>query len=196
MKLDVRNLRYMTKDDFRALSGVEAGMRNHELVPVELIASLAGLRHGGIAKVLSTLLKFKLIAHDRSLYDGYKLTYSGYDYLALRSMLQRDTISGLGRQIGVGKESDVYLAENAEGTEMVLKLQRLGRTSFRAIKTVRTIPQRTRCYLRHPYLLAEERLPATPKICLLAVHVTPWSFERVRFHAGETVSPAFRAELA
>ena len=150
MKLDVRNLRYMTKDDFRALSGVEAGMRNHELVPVELIASLAGLRHGGIAKVLSTLLKFKLIAHDRSLYDGYKLTYSGYDYLALRSMLQRDTISGLGRQIGVGKESDVYLAEDSEGTEMVLKLQRLGRTSFRAIKTVRTIPLCAHCCVLHP----------------------------------------------
>jgi len=139
MKLDVRNLRYMTKDDFRALSGVEAGMRNHELVPVELIATLAGLRYGGIAKVLATLLKFKLIAHDRSQYDGYKLTYSGYDYLALRSMLQRDTIAGLGRQIGVGKESDVYLAADAEGNEMVLKLQRLGRTSFRAIKTVRTM---------------------------------------------------------
>jgi RIO kinase 2 len=138
MKLDVRNLRYMTKDDFRALAGVEAGMRNHELVPVELIATLAGLRHGGISKVLSTLSKFKLIAHDRSQYDGYKLTYSGYDYLALRSMLQRDTISGLGRQIGVGKESDVYLAVGAEGTDLVLKLQRLGRTSFRAIKTVRT----------------------------------------------------------
>lgn len=46
------------------------GMKNHDLVPVELIASIAKLRHGGTHKILSTLLTFKLIAHDRSAYDG------------------------------------------------------------------------------------------------------------------------------
>lgn len=46
------------------------GMKNHDLVPVELIASIAKLRHGGTHKILSTLLTFKLIAHDRSVYDG------------------------------------------------------------------------------------------------------------------------------
>lgn len=46
------------------------GMKNHDVVPVELIASIAKLRHGGTHKILSTLLTFKLIAHDRSAYDG------------------------------------------------------------------------------------------------------------------------------
>lgn len=46
------------------------GMKNHDLVPVELISSIAKLRHGGTHKILSTLLIFKLIAHDRSVYDG------------------------------------------------------------------------------------------------------------------------------
>lgn len=46
------------------------GMKNHDLVPVELITSIAKLRHGGTHKILSTLLTFKLIAHDRSAYDG------------------------------------------------------------------------------------------------------------------------------
>lgn len=49
------------------------GMKNHDLVPVELIASIAKLRHGGTHKILSTLLTFKLIAHDRSAYDGESL---------------------------------------------------------------------------------------------------------------------------
>lgn len=49
---------------------LKMGMKNHDLVPVELIASIAKLRHGGTHKILSTLLTFKLIAHDRSVYDG------------------------------------------------------------------------------------------------------------------------------
>jgi RIO kinase 2 len=45
--------------------------------------------------------------------------------------LERGLISGLGRKIGVGKESDVFLAQTPEGTEVVCKFARLGRTSFR-----------------------------------------------------------------
>ncbi len=32
----------------------------------------------------------------------------GYDFLAIRSLTMRGHISGVGRQIGVGKESDIY----------------------------------------------------------------------------------------
>ncbi len=32
-KLDVTLLRYMTKEDFRVLTAVEMGMKNHEIVP-------------------------------------------------------------------------------------------------------------------------------------------------------------------
>ncbi len=40
----------------------------------------------------------------------------------------------MGRQIGVGKESDIYLVVNEAGEQLCLKLQRLGRVSFRNIK--------------------------------------------------------------
>ena len=69
-------------------------------------------------------------------YDGYKLTYLGYDFLALRAMMKRGNIVSVGRKIGVGKESDIYLVQNEEGETLALKLQRLGRVSFRAIKQV------------------------------------------------------------
>jgi RIO kinase 2 len=88
------------------------------------------------------LLRHKLIYHERKLYDGYRLTYPGYDYLALKTLLQRGVITGVGRQIGVGKESDIFMVTNEAGDELVLKLQRLGRVSFRAIK-------RKRDYLKH-----------------------------------------------
>lgn len=37
--------------------------------------------------------------------DGYRLTYGGYDYLAMRAMSKRDSMYSVGNQIGVGKES-------------------------------------------------------------------------------------------
>uniref|UniRef100_A0A1I8JRC3 non-specific serine/threonine protein kinase n=1 Tax=Macrostomum lignano TaxID=282301 RepID=A0A1I8JRC3_9PLAT len=45
----------------------------------------------------------------------------------------------IGSQIGVGKESDVYLACDADGGEVCVKLHRLGRTSFRQLKNKATI---------------------------------------------------------
>lgn len=137
MKLDVTAMRYLTKEHFRVLTAIEMGMKDHEVVPVELITCIAKLRHGGLQKNLSHLLRNKLIAHDGNAYDGYRLTYSGYDFLALRVFLQRGHITGLGRQIGVGKESDIYLATQEDGTEVAMKFHRLGRTSFRAVKSKR-----------------------------------------------------------
>lgn len=134
MKLDVSCMRYLGKDDYRLLVAVEMGMRNHELVPVELISSIAKLRHGGVHRILSTLLRYKLIAHANQQYNGYRLSYLGFDILALRTLLARNVIVSVGRQIGVGKESDVFEAQDEHGNEIVLKIHRLGRTSFRSVR--------------------------------------------------------------
>lgn len=37
--------------------------------------------------------------------DGYRLTYGGYDYLAMRTFSRRDSMTSVGSKIGVGKES-------------------------------------------------------------------------------------------
>ncbi|CAM9385863.1 unnamed protein product [Hapterophycus canaliculatus] len=137
VKLDVTCMRHLSKHDIRVLTAVEMGMKNHDLVPVELITSIAKLRHGGTHKILSTLLTFKLIAHDRSAYDGYRLTYSGYDILALNVLLARGHICAVGSKIGMGKEADIYMAQTPDGDQVVLKLHRLGRTSFKAVKNKR-----------------------------------------------------------
>ena len=47
MKLDANMLRYLSKEDFRVLTAVEMGQKNHEIVPVQLVSSIFGLRHGG-----------------------------------------------------------------------------------------------------------------------------------------------------
>lgn len=142
MKLDANMLRYLSKEDFRVLTAVEMGQKNHEMVPTQLVSSISGLRHGGSYKVLKTLLRHKLLHHENKKYDGYRLTTLGYDYLALRALCARGVITGVGRQIGVGKESDVYEVVDEDGNMAVCKFHRLGRTSFRAIKSKRD-------YLRH-----------------------------------------------
>ncbi|KAF8216153.1 RIO1 family-domain-containing protein [Mycena galopus ATCC 62051] len=138
MKLDATDLRYISSDEFRVLTAVEMGSKNHEVVPTVLIAQISGLRNGGVNKLIGSLAKRNLVSRvQNAKYDGYRLTYGGYDFLAMRAMSKRDTMHSVGNQIGVGKESDIYIVADAEGKEMVLKLHRLGRISFRAIKEKR-----------------------------------------------------------
>lgn len=138
MKLDPTVMRTMTKQDFRVLAAVETGMKGHSLVPLALINSIANLRHGGTNKIISSLLRDKLLSHDQSCgYDGYRVTNSGYDILALQNLKSRGIIAGIGDKIGTGKESDVYLAITPRNTQLVLKFHRLGRTSFRDVKKKR-----------------------------------------------------------
>ena len=42
MKLDPKIMKYMKKEEWRVLSAVEQGMKNHSLVPLELVVSIAG----------------------------------------------------------------------------------------------------------------------------------------------------------
>eukprot|EP00013_Stygamoeba_regulata_P004168 CAMPEP_0177638804 /NCGR_PEP_ID=MMETSP0447-20121125/5687_1 /TAXON_ID=0 /ORGANISM="Stygamoeba regulata, Strain BSH-02190019" /LENGTH=466 /DNA_ID=CAMNT_0019140797 /DNA_START=143 /DNA_END=1540 /DNA_ORIENTATION=+ len=137
VKLDVSVLKYLTKEDFRVLTSVEMGMKNHEIVSTELIAQIAKVKKGGCKRALTNLHRNKLLWHDGSKYDGFRLTFSGYDFLALRALSKRETVHSVGRKIGVGKESDIYLCADANLNERVLKLHRLGKTSFRTVKNNR-----------------------------------------------------------
>ncbi|XP_003975095.2 serine/threonine-protein kinase RIO2 [Takifugu rubripes] len=137
-KLNVVVLRYLSRDDFRVLTAVEMGMKNHEIVPVSLLSSIASLRHGGCNKVLRELVKHKLVAYERTkTVQGYRLNYGGYDYLALKTLCSREVIISVGNQMGVGKESDIYIVASPDGEQYALKLHRLGRTSFRNLKNKR-----------------------------------------------------------
>lgn len=141
-KLNATMLRYLTQEDFRVLISVEMGMKNHEIVPAPLIASIAQLHHGGCYKILRDLCQHRLICYERGKgCEGYRLTNSGYDYLALKVFVTRNSITSLGNQIGVGKESDIYIVGTENEQQHVLKLQRLGRTSFRQLKNKRDYHQ-------------------------------------------------------
>ncbi|KAG0716311.1 Serine/threonine-protein kinase RIO2 [Chionoecetes opilio] len=137
-KLKVTILRYLAREHFRVLTAVEMGMKNHELVPGPLIAQIANVRAGGVHKILQELSKHRLCSYERGKhYDGYRLTNMGYDYLALKVLSSREVLGSVGSQIGVGKESDIYVVTDTHGNPLCMKLHRLGRTSFRKLKEKR-----------------------------------------------------------
>ena len=149
MHLDLENFDFLTKDDLRVLTAVEMGSRNHELVPVNLIESIANLKQRGTAGVIIKILhKHKLVFHDSLPYHGYRLTSNGYDCLAVHALRERGVLGHVGRRVGVGKESDIHEAfpakeddfeasDDEDVEEYVLKIHRLGRTSFRNVKNTR-----------------------------------------------------------
>lgn len=56
--------------------------------------------------------------------DGYRLTNLGYDFLALKALVKRNILHSFGNQIGVGKESDVYVVGDPEDNQLCLKIHR------------------------------------------------------------------------
>lgn len=44
------------------------GMKNHDLVSLQLITSISALKHGGAPKIVSDLLRDKLISHEKVKY--------------------------------------------------------------------------------------------------------------------------------
>jgi len=96
-KLDVVMLRFLSKEHFRVLTAVEMGMKNHQIVPAALVASIAALKHGGCQKILQDLAKHRLVSYERGgkRVDGYRLTNAGYDYLALKALSQRQVSIGV-----------------------------------------------------------------------------------------------------
>lgn len=167
-KLDVKIMRYLSRDDFRVLTAVEMGMKNHDWVPAALIAQIAHLHHGGLITILKELCKRRLISYENTKqYVGYSLTNTGYDYLALKALAARDWINCFGNQIGVGKESNIYVVSKDNEIFYCLKLHRLGRTCFRNIKTKRDYHQH-RKYMSWLYL---SRISATKEFAYMkALH--------------------------
>lgn len=136
MKLDLSYMRHLTQEDFNTLNAVQQGSRNHELVPTALIHKLSKLKSpSATGRCLGDLAKLKLVSRLRNAkYDGFRITYQGYDYLALRQLTNGRHIYAMGTKIGVGKESDIYIGTAADGVQKVIKIHRLGRTSFKTIK--------------------------------------------------------------
>ncbi len=125
------------KIDFKVLSVIEKNLSKYEYIPVEVIEYQSRLPSVKVHLSLGKLNNLKLVQRRTGSYTGYRLTWMGLDVLALHSLVERGILYALGDKLGVGKESDVYSAESPTGERLILKLHRLGRTSFQRILLLR-----------------------------------------------------------
>ena len=118
-------------EDFHLLSGVEHGMRFSKWVSQEKLPEFSGLTPEEIEYRLDRLLDRELLERKTIQYVGVRLTFDGYDALALRAFAERESIEGFGAPLGVGKESDVYEVQSYK--PLALKFHREGHTNFREV---------------------------------------------------------------
>lgn len=135
MTVMVRNVAGVIADlepeDFYLLSGVEHGMRFSEWVDRGKLPEYADLTEEEVSYRINRCMDRDLIQRKTIQYEGFQLTFEGYDALALRAFSQRGTIEGVGAPLGVGKESDVYEVQSYR--PMALKYHREGYTQFRRV---------------------------------------------------------------
>ena len=128
-------MRDLEAADFHLLSGIEHGMRFAEWVNRDRLPEFSNLKPQEISYRLDRCLDKELIERRTIQYEGYQLTFEGYDALALRTFSERETITEVGAPLGEGKESDVLEARNER--PVALKFHREGLTNFREVRRER-----------------------------------------------------------
>jgi RIO kinase 2 len=139
----LRVFKDLDSKDFRILIGIETGMKHFEWVPIEELNKYTKLPYDKLEFRLRRLVRDKLAVRTTQPYEGFQIYFEGYDALALNTFVKRKTISAIGDEVGVGKESVIYEAirqpELAIGglIPVVIKFHREGRTSFKQVKRIR-----------------------------------------------------------
>lgn len=150
----------LENEDFRLLSIIEAGMAQHEYVPVEQIHKFSKVPMDRITFSLGKLNKLNLIYQTRGAYTGHTLNYTGYDCLAIHALVKAGVIGSFGQTLGVGKEADVYDALTPDGKRIAVKFHRLGRISFRQTRRKRGYIKEHSTWLYQSHLAAEREYQA------------------------------------
>ena len=125
----------LDKEDYKILKIFASSIKNHETIKKTEIISYSKLHQNIVDFRLNKLLKDKLIKKTN---NGYKLVFSGLDVFALKILVEKDIIFGLGKSLGIGKESDVIECITSNKHRRAIKFFRIGRISFRDTKRKRS----------------------------------------------------------
>ncbi len=129
----------LEKEEYRILNAIEMSMRKFEWVPMKNIIFYSRIDAERVQFWLDKVHKRDLILRHAGGHknEGFALNSKGYDLLATHALAEEDVVLSIGNSLGVGKESDVYQGIGPGNEFLALKFHRIGRTSFRNIKTKR-----------------------------------------------------------
>jgi len=134
----VRAMKSQTPSATQALLSIESELMRFEYVPLDIITSALKMSSAKVRHLLDLLVEDELLRASGSPYRGYTLTYAGADLLALKTLVENNILSAMGKPIGVGKESEVYDALLEDEDVVAVKFHRIGRISFRQTRRLRT----------------------------------------------------------
>jgi len=128
-----KNIKLVNEKEWKVLETIEKYIGKYERVPIEKIIKATNYSREFIEESIDKFREFGWLEKFQQPYDSVRLLTSGVDALALHILANRDIVVGIGRQIGVGKESDVYEGITSAGEKVSLKVFRLGRISFKDV---------------------------------------------------------------
>lgn len=126
----------LNKSDFKILKVFASSLKNRQFLNLATLSQYSNLSQGLVEHHLQRLVKFGLINKSNI---GYTLLVTGLDIYVLKILSNKNIITALGPQVGIGKEAEVYLAHDSLDQDRVIKMFRLGRSSFKQIKRKRNV---------------------------------------------------------
>jgi RIO kinase 2 len=134
----------LNKSDFKILKVFASSLKNRQFLNLPTLSQYSNLSQSLIEHHLKRLVKFGLISKSNI---GYTLLVTGLDIYVLKILSNKNIITAIGPQIGIGKEAEVYLAHDSLQQDKILKMFRLGRSSFKQIKRKRDVNAGTNSWL-------------------------------------------------
>ncbi|PWU80814.1 MAG: hypothetical protein DLM72_10115 [Candidatus Nitrosopolaris wilkensis] len=139
----VKNLE---REDYKLLRVFASGLEQHETLTRHQLVGYSKL-HGDIVDYrVKGLQEMNLINKNNR---GFTILNAGLDTFALKILAEKNIISGIGKPIGVGKESDVYEAVTDRQEERAVKFFRIGRISFREVTKKRSFALKEHDRIHH-----------------------------------------------
>ena len=129
----------LDREEYEILKIFVSSLKNHESIKKDEIIAYSKLHENIIDFRLKNLMKNRLLKKTN---NGYKLVFSGLDVFAIKILVEKDIIFGLGKSLGIGKESDVIESITSNEQKRAIKFFRIGRTSFRDTKRKRSFEKK------------------------------------------------------
>lgn len=128
-----KNIKFINKKEWKVLEAIEKYVGKYERVPINKILETTNYSKEFIEESIDKFRKLGWLEKFEQPYESVRILTSGIDAIALYILASKNIVAGIGRQIGIGKESDVYEGITPTGKLISLKIFRLGRVSFRDI---------------------------------------------------------------